>query len=179
MTQADQLTQRIVPFYLGEQPDAQGRMIQDIWSWNFEELECVHDFIQWLFPLPEKSTFNPDAPVVDDTVIQAFHSNAALRQNLVRSLEVMLLFYGFQRQLGKDGKSIIVRSEDALTRRDEWICPFDHNYLRITRILKCLMVFGLKDEAIAWYGCLRQLYEENSDAIGAETFQYWTRAIET
>ncbi|MFQ4137722.1 opioid growth factor receptor-related protein [Nodosilinea sp. PGN35] len=57
MTRDNQLTQRIVPFYLGIQADVQGRMIQEIWSWNFEELECVHDFVQWLFPLPEKSAW--------------------------------------------------------------------------------------------------------------------------
>lgn len=179
MTQANQLTSRIVPFYLGAQPDSQGRMIQEIWNWNFDELECVHDFIQWLFPLPEKSIFNPDAPVVDDAVIQAFHSHTALQQNLVRSLDVMLHFYGFQRQIRQDGTTIVVESEDYLSRKDEWMCPLDHNYLRITRILKCLTVFGLKDEAIAWYKCLRQLYEKDSDAVGAETFQYWTKAIET
>ena len=51
---------------------------------------------------------------------------------------------------------------------------FDHNYLRITRILKCLMTFGLIDEAQAFYECLRQIYREESDQIGGETFQYWT-----
>ncbi len=54
---------------------------------------------------------------------------------------------------------------------------FDHNYLRITRILKCLMTFGLEDEARAFYECLRRIYREDSDQIGDETFQYWTNAV--
>ncbi|MDZ8109971.1 MAG: hypothetical protein RM338_30860 [Nostoc sp. DedQUE12a] len=29
----------IVPFYLGEQPDSEGRAITEIWAWNFEKLE--------------------------------------------------------------------------------------------------------------------------------------------
>ena len=36
------LTAMIVPFYLGKKPDLEGRTIQQIWTWNFEELECVH-----------------------------------------------------------------------------------------------------------------------------------------
>jgi hypothetical protein len=177
MNQEKQLTQRIVPFYLGEQRDSQGRMIQEMWAWDFEELECAHDYIQWLFPLPERSMFNPDAPIVDDKVIQAFQSDSNLRQNLLRSLTVMLRFYGLQCQESDEGKVVIIQSKDYPSRKSEWICLFDHNYLRITRILKCLMIFGLEDEAQAFYECLRQIYRESSDHIGGEAFQYWTNAV--
>lgn len=64
-----------------------------MWTWDFEKLECAHDYIQWLFPLPERSAFNCDAPIVDEEVIQAFQSNPHLRQNLLRSFRVMLQFY--------------------------------------------------------------------------------------
>jgi hypothetical protein len=40
-----QLTAMLVPFYLGEQPDLEGRTIQQIWAWDYEELEIVHDYI--------------------------------------------------------------------------------------------------------------------------------------
>ncbi|MBG1244136.1 hypothetical protein F8R90_24055 [Nostoc sp. NZL] len=168
----------LVPFYLGEeQRDSEGRMIQDIWTWNFEELECVHNYIQWLFPLPERSAFNHDAPIVDEEVIQAFQSNPHLRRNLLHSFTVMLQFYGLQRHKNNDGKIFVSQSEDYPNRKREWVCIFDHNYLRITRILKCLMTFGLENEAQAFYECLRQIYRENSDQIGGETFQYWTIAV--
>lgn len=177
MNQERQLTQRIVPFYLGEQRDSQGRMIQEIWAWDFEALECAHDYIQWLFPLPEKSAFNPDAPIVSDEVIQAFQNNPNLRQNLLRSFTVMLRFYGLHRQESSEGKVVITQSEDYPNRKREWVCPFNHNYLRITRILKCLVAFGLEDEAQAFYECLRQIYRESSDYIGGKTFQYWTNVV--
>lgn len=177
MSQEKQLTQKIVPFYLGEQRDSQGRMIHEIWIWDFEELECAHDYIQWLFPLPERSAFNSDAPIADDKVIQAFQNDSTLRQNLRRSLTVMLRLYGLQYQESDAGKVVITQSEDYPNRRQEWVCPFDHNYLRITRILKCLMVFGLEDEAQAFYECLRQIYRESRNDIGGETFQYWSNAV--
>jgi hypothetical protein len=71
-------------------------MIQQIWQWDYEELEIVHDYIQWLFPVPERSSFNPDAPVVDDEVIEAFHTNPKLRQNLLESFTLILGFYELQ-----------------------------------------------------------------------------------
>ncbi|MHC0062323.1 opioid growth factor receptor-related protein [Nostoc sp. UIC 10890] len=177
MNHEKQLTSMLVPFYLGEQQDSEGRTIQDIWTWNFEELECAHDYIQWLFPLAEQSAFNPDAPIVDESVIQAFQINPHLRQNLLRSFTVMLQFYGLQRYESNDGKIVVSQSEDYPNRKREWVSILDHNYLRITRILKCLITFGLENEAQAFYKCLRQIYHENSDRIGGETFRYWTIAV--
>ncbi|MDZ8188379.1 MAG: opioid growth factor receptor-related protein [Nostoc sp. ChiSLP02] len=167
----------IVPFYLGERPDSEGRTIAEIWAWDFEKLEYVHNYIQWLFPLPEPSAFNSNAPTLDKEVIQSFHSNPRLRQKLLHSFTLMLGFYGLQRQQSEDGKITISKSEDYPNRKREWVCIFNHNYLRITRILKCLMALGLENEAQAFYECLRQIYHENSNQIGAKTFQYWTMAV--
>ena len=171
------LTAMLVPFYLGEKQDLEGRMIHDMWAWDFEDLECTHDYIQWLFPISQKSAFNVDAPIVDKEVIQAFQSDRRLHQNLLKSFVVMLRFYGLQCDRNEAGKVVVSRSEDYPIRKGEWLCMFNHNYLRITRILKCLMIFGLEDEARAFYECLRQIYREDSDQIGGETFQYWTNAV--
>ncbi len=38
-------------------------MIGEIWAWDDAALEDGHDFIQWLFPLPEPSAFVDDAPL--------------------------------------------------------------------------------------------------------------------
>jgi hypothetical protein len=167
-------SEQLIPFYLGERSDPGGRKIQEIWEWDFEQLECAHDYIQWLFPTSEKSAFNSDAPIVDGSIIDVFQSNPKLGENLRRSLIVMLHFYGFQLNEGA-----ITKSENYSIRKAEWICLFDHNYLRITRILKCLMLFGLEAEARAFYECLRQVYQEEHDRIGAETFHYWTQAVKS
>ncbi|HEY9615364.1 MAG TPA: opioid growth factor receptor-related protein [Microcoleaceae cyanobacterium] len=177
MSQANQFTRSIVPFYLGTQRDAQGRTIAEIWAWSFDKLEHIHNYIQWLFPLPEKSAFNTNAPVVDQEVIQAFQNDVVLRQNLQRSFTVMLGFYGLEQQENDRGKVVITPSETYPVRQREWIGRFNHNYLRITRILKCLIIFGLEDDAQAFYDCLSQIYQENSDRIGSETLQYWTNAV--
>lgn len=170
-------TSMIVPFYLGEKTDVEGRKIQDIWEWDFEELECSHDYIQWLFPIDEKSHFNPTAPIADDDVIQAFQSDLRLRTNLLRSFSVLLRFYGLVLSGHEQAKVAVIRSDNYPVRKQEWVNLFDHNYLRITRILKCLMNFGFQKEAQAFYECLKKIYREDGDQIGGETFQYWTHAV--
>ncbi len=176
MSQLNRSTALLIPFYLGEQRDIEGRTIQEIWAWDFEELECVHDYIQWLFPLPEQSSFNPDAPIVTAEIIQAFQTEPRLRRNLLRSSALMLNFYGLQSQEVR-GNITVTRSGAYPNRKQEWICLFDHNYLRITRILKCLMTLGLEQYAQAFYDCLTQIYREERDRIGSETFKYWTDAV--
>lgn len=171
------LTAMIVPFYLGEKPDLKGRTIQQIWTWDFEALESVHDYIQWLFPLSDKSNFNFYAPTVDEQVIETFRKNPLLQQNLLRSFSIMLNFYGLKVDKDKQGKITVERSKEYPSRKREWVQMFDHNYLRITRILKCLMTFDLQEEAQAFYDCLSHMYQENKVQIGRETFQYWTDSV--
>ena len=171
------LTAMIVPFYLGKKPDLEGRTIQQMWTWDFEELECAHDYIQWLFPISEKSHFNPAAPIVNEQVIETFQRNPLLQQNLLRSFSVMLNFYGLKVDKDDQGQISVERSKNYLARKQEWVQMFDHNYLRITRILKCLMAFNFKEEAQAFYKCLSYIYQEDSDQIGGETFHYWTDSV--
>ena len=82
----------LVKFYLGKEPDHKRRWIDQIWEWDHDQLEQTHDYIQWLFPLKEKSGFNPTAPALTDEVILAFKSRDELKNRLLRSLDVMLAF---------------------------------------------------------------------------------------
>ena len=53
----------VVRFLEGEGTDARGRTVFDVISMNDVAIERTHDFIQWLFPLPEPSAAIPDSPV--------------------------------------------------------------------------------------------------------------------
>ncbi len=170
------LTKMIVPFYLGEKSDSRGREIQQIWTWDFDNLEGVHDYIQWLFPTSEKSHFNLEAPVIDKNVIRAFQADRRLQENLLKSFSILLYFYGLI-MTDTQGKVVVQKSDNYPERKQEWVNLFNHNYQRITRILLCLTALGLKTEALAFYKCLNQIYQEDSEQIGAKTFQYWTNAV--
>lgn len=167
----------ILAFYQGQSPDSEGRMIETIWSWDYRELEYIHNYIQWLFPLKEKSRFNWNAPVLTDEVIQTFRTNEQLKANLKKSLEVMLQFYGLRCNQLDNTNIEITRSGAYQERKLEWIEKGNHNYLRITRILTSLRLLGLENYARAFFNCLNQIYLEEGKTIGSETYTYWKNAV--
>jgi Opioid growth factor receptor (OGFr) conserved region len=167
----------LVAFYAGQMPDSEGRRIEDIWSWDYERLEYVHDYIQWLFPLNEPSAFNMKAPILDDQTIQAFKTNPDLRVRLIKSFKLMLKFYGLRCIDQSKTNIAIVRSEEYSERKVNWIRRGNHNYLRLTRILLSLKTLGLGDHAVALFESLEEIYKEESTHIGSTTYLYWKRAV--
>ncbi|MBW4683081.1 MAG: hypothetical protein KME19_23800 [Microcoleus vaginatus WJT46-NPBG5] len=167
----------LVGFYLGQQLDSEGRTIQQIWSWNYQNLENKHDYIQWLFPLQERSRYNRKAPILNDEIIQEFRSNKILRIHLLKSLNVMLGFYGLE-CLNPESEDIEITRSDAYSeRKQEWLNLGNHNYLRLTRILTCLKILGLENYAEALFECLEKIYKQENQRIGRESFNYWKNAI--
>ncbi len=152
-------------------------MLSEIQAWPPVRLEAVHDFIQWLFPLPEASPVNPSAPVIDAETMAAFQAREDLRAALLRSMRMMIEFYGFRLM---EGSAPFVQPggnfEDAATN---WLTPGNHNHLRITRILRSTRLLGLTGYASAFFQALNVVYQTESGrrAIGAESFRYWQRAV--
>jgi hypothetical protein len=162
----------IVEFYSGESPDSEGRYLREIQQWPDARLESVHDFIQWLFPLYERSAVNADAPVLDRATVEQFHVRENLRLNLRASFERMLRFYGLELREGTVGRG---QAFEEAARN--WLRPGNHNHLRITRILKSLVALGLEREAKALFECLKVIYEERSGRVSPVTFRFWTDAV--
>jgi hypothetical protein len=166
---------RLLDFYRGQGADSEGRSLEEIWAWNDHDLEAVHDFIQWLFPLPEPSQFNPSAPLLTDGEIAAFKRDSVLQSNLMKSFERILRFLGLA--LADDGN---VQEADNFSARmsDIWSAP-NHNWLRITRILRSLTLLGLSAQAQALYEQLGKYYHSGRFPIPASTFRYWTNAVKS
>ncbi len=150
----------IVRFYAGDAPDSRGRLLAGIQGWDDARLEAVHDTIQWLFPLPEPSGFNPGAPLLTAEDIAAFHRGPALRAALLASWQRMRRFYGLPHGAG------------------HWLTPGNHNMLRLSRILRCLHLLGLQEEAEALLRDLETLHTSgHARAIGPVTLGHWRRAV--
>jgi hypothetical protein len=165
----------LVAFYRGEEPDYQGRRLEDMLAWNDVRLEMFHDYIQVLFPLRDPSFFSSRAPLLDDATIASFRADEKIRANLTRAFERMLLFYG----LRHDGASgTVVRTDEFALKARHWLFPGDHNYRRITRILHSLTLLGLEDRARAFFEALTDIYREFPADVGEETFRYWEHAGE-
>jgi hypothetical protein len=163
---------RLVDFYRGLKTDTEGRLLEDILGWPDDDLEAVHDFIQWLFPLPEPSQFNPDAPLLTNEDIATFKSDPVLQINLMKSFERILAFLGLSLSEGNvaDGPNFKSRVADV------WASP-NHNWLRISRILRSLTLLGMNDQAQAFYQWLNATYTGRKFPISADTFRYWTEAV--
>ena len=166
----------IVGFTLGEQPDDRGRQLAAVQAWNDERLEAVHDYIQWLFPLPERSAFNPDAPLLGPADIAAFQGSAELRGRLLASFRRMLAFYGLALDETAD-EPRIAPAPDFARRARNWLHPGNHNLLRLTRILRCLILLGLPEHARALLACLERLDGEHPGSISPVTMRYWRGAV--
>jgi hypothetical protein len=169
---------RLLTFYRGDGTDDRGRRLDDILLWDDQALEAVHDYIQWLFPLDEHSAFNPDAPLVSPSDRDAFASEETLARNLRRSLVRMLEFYGFRLSNG-DAGVIVERESTWQSRSRMWLHPHNHNYLRLTRILKSLTLLDQPMLARALGSALLEEYGRAPGLIGPTTADFWRRATRT
>ncbi len=117
---------KLIEFYSGGTDDS-GRTLCDILDWDDDKWESQHDFIQWIFPNASRSSYNPSAPVLDSETISSFVDSFHITKNIILSL---------------------TRYIDYLERnRHIWVCEFDHNHLRITRVIKFLLSLGMKQSA--------------------------------
>lgn len=109
------------------------------WKNDYRKLEYHHGFIQWLFPLQEAG-LNWSADPLQKHEIEEIKKDPQAMERILKSYEMMLGFYGFKLKNRQTGE--VVRDTDG-----DWREQFDnlntssHNYLRITRILKCLGEF--------------------------------------
>jgi hypothetical protein len=147
----------IVAFLEGAGPDHRGRPIDAVLVFDNPALETVHDYIQWLFPLPEPSAFNPHAPVLSASDIEEIKISGRAQANLRMASERMKRFYSENRQ---------------------WLRAHDHNHLRITRIIRSLCLLAGRSEAQSFYGTIEQLETEAGNPVASEARRYWRRALE-
>jgi hypothetical protein len=171
-------TDLAVAFFAGGR-DHRGRTLDEILRFSDDDLERVHDYIQWLFPTVQPSAVNPRAPLVTRATVEAFASRSELRERLHLAFERMLSFYGLRRVPGPGGTLRIEIDESRFGDRARvWLLPGNHNHLRLTRIMESLAVLGSSTEARALRDCLtRDIYDgPGRNLITAETYEYWIAA---
>ena len=152
----------IIEFYTNT--NTIGYTLDQILGWNDANLEKKHDYIQILFPLTEKSNYNKNAPILTEKDISQFRTNKLIRSNVKKALERMLTFYGFSKPklyYVWDGK------------KDQWLTKQNHNFLRLTRIMKFLQLINMKYESIRIFLGLCDIYKSHRSIIGSQTMDIW------
>jgi Opioid growth factor receptor (OGFr) conserved region len=160
-------------FLRGEGADFHGRFFNEILDWDDDRKEGQHDYIQALFPLKEQSMFNPDAYILNDALLEEMKQDPKVIENMHKAFETMLNFYGLRLQDNK-----IFEAANFDERSEEWLTPSNHNFLRLTRILKSLILFGLHHEAQMLFDALQKIHKQNPE-ITRTSFSYWEQAIKT
>ena len=145
----------LVDFLSGTGPDHQGRYLRDIWDFDDKAIEQTHDFIQWMFPLTEKSMSVPGVPTLSAENIEAIRTSEVARSNLEKSAQWYLGF---------------------LQRNDHWIKAYDHNHLRITRAIKSARLLTGHKMADQIKKELNFLLGHKVDTISEKTKDYWIKA---
>src|ERR1039457_112939 len=180
---------QLTDFYEEDGLDSENRSLRHILNMTDNELEGTHDCIQWLFPLREQSNFNADAPVLSDQDIEWFEQHGG---NFYDAFERFIGFCGLQwsQEEEPDNKiawsnsrhcSYYINKLEYAPNFDEraklvW-ASFNHNMLRITRVLKSAKTLGFDDLADAFYAKCKEIYEGTKFKIPADTFGYWTKVI--
>jgi len=157
-----------INFFQNEISNIDGLKYEDILKYDNKKLEDKHNYIQYLFPLPVKSKYNPNAPVIDQIFINEAINNMEIRKNIIKSFLRMLNFYGYNYTVKPF--NIIDKGEPK-----QWLSRNNHNYLRITRILKFLML--VKMDLLA-YKFVEQLCKlKDTGKIDEESFNFWITTI--
>ncbi len=165
----------LVSFYRDGDVDDAGRTFEEVLAFDNDQLEGIHDYIQWLFPLPEQSSCEPDAPTLTAADLETFRSDPAMQENMRRAFNVMLSFYGFKDTGEKVGLA------ENFNDRSDWLSANDrvHNFMRISRILRSLRIAGLEEEAQRFFGRLDRIYRHPvaRELIGEKSYGFWKQRV--
>jgi hypothetical protein len=132
--------------------------LQTIMKYDYVKLEACHNYIQWLFPLPEPSLFNDKSPVLTDDDILEFRSNKLMLDNLNKSISLMKDFY---------------------YNNVHWMNCENHNHLRISRIIRSIfLITGNKQLSEDFYDFIISELKNNNcyNNISNLTLTYWNFA---
>ncbi|NWO11388.1 hypothetical protein HLV40_13385 [Chromohalobacter salexigens] len=163
----------LIAFYRGEAGDHKGRTLEDIWALSPFWLEHTHDYVQWLFPIPEAGRFNGFAPLLSEADRAAFAADEALRANQRRSLDVMLAFFGLTRQ------ALVIETLPELNMREHiWLKRGGHNHLRISRIIRSLHLCQQPELAAAFQQAVIEI-GTTQGVMSEQSIAYWRAANQT
>ena len=132
--------------------DARGRSLNQILTESDEFWERTNDFIQWLFPLTEPSRSVRNAPILTDDEIKQIRESETAQANMQRS---------------------VLRYKEFLAGTTKWRSGYDHNHLRISRVIKSLRLLVSDEAANGFKYWVAGQLGDQIDSIHAESRRHW------
>lgn len=163
--------QSLIDFYSGK-PDAYGRTLAFILAQDDKWLEASHNWVQWLFPLPEASFAVPNAPIADASVYEFLAHSATMKATsaIDNAFERFISFLGIK-------PFIEFHSEGWKSSEPPWWWKQgNHNALRVSRAIRCLDF--IPTTHAAYFACtlrlaLRAIAIRFPDGVSNQTLHYW------
>lgn len=186
----DKREQEWIKFLLGEKIQDKSflfKSCEEFRNANDSALESHHDFIQVVFPNYEKSGYaNQDLCLNKNlkkwqALMQDLELRFKIQKNLKLNVNRILIFFGFEVTLGNNSEIIKLNAKDDARIFVPDNDPRSHNRLRLTRVLKCLKLFGLDREyemimaAIENNGQFQKImrnYDKDYSGL-RESYKYW------
>ena len=145
----------LIAFLRNEEVDFKNRTLSDIWAYDDSQIEANHDYIQLLFPLNKPSRYSFHGVYLsDDTQIAEIRSSKIIQANIRISAHWFLMF---------------------LKRVQHWRVGYNHNQLRITRVIECLRLLVSDCEADKFYQDVLSILGPDIK-INEHTFKFWREA---
>ncbi len=145
------MNQELFNFYTNKGETTEGFTFDEIIAWDNFWWDRSHKFIQWLFPLPEKSIFNPHAPLLDLETIAELERNEEFQNRFKDALYRYMVFL----------------------EEEDWLQTNNHNLMRISRVIRSANILGFPRVARIWcrkYGDLVRAELGNHPCL-----EYWER----
>jgi hypothetical protein len=139
-------------FLAGIGTDGVGRRIDQILDFDDVHWDRTHDFIQWLFPLTEASRSVRNAPILTDDEITQIRESESAQANIQRS---------------------VLRYKEFLAGTTKWRNGYDHNHLRISRVIKSLRLLVSDEAANGFKYWVAGQLGDQIDSIHAESRRHW------
>ncbi len=142
----------VITFLEGTGVDAYDRRLDRILTETDEYWDRTHDIIQWLFPLAQQSRSVRNAPVLTGDEIKQIRESETAQANIQRS---------------------VLRYMEFLAGTTNWRSGYDHNHLRISRVIKSLRLLVGNEAANGFKHWVADQLGDQIDSIHAESRRHW------
>jgi hypothetical protein len=134
-------------------------------QYGYEQFEGDHAWIQWILPTKERSAFNVECPLLTDEDIVLFKSDPVLIENYMYAIYRAMDFFGMTVFRGE-----AVWQEAGNHKNPKWwLEHFNHNFLRMTRLLLSLRYMGYDRLCRSIFTLLSEYEESHQNSVQ----QYW------
>jgi hypothetical protein len=175
------MNQKIIDFYEGKLKVGRNSLsFDDIIRLDDDGLEKCHDYIQWLFPLPEPSSFMKNAPLLDKETAKLIANEYSMR--VMEAVRRIMKFWRVTLNLHSP------THKPHMKLGQYWMKPKDHNHYRITRVIRFLFLLSKssrgEQEKLFYFNPAQSLLyavlaaNDEQKFATAETVDFWEEALE-